>query len=55
MYSTVAVTVKSPFTGLSTKLNHEKLCDKLNLKVREIKQIHDGFLIIFNNEIDCEK
>ena len=55
MYSTVAVTVKSIFTGVSTKLNLEKLCDKLNLKVRDIKQIRDCFLIIFNNEIDCEK
>ena len=55
MSSTVAVKVKSLFTELSTKLNLEKLCDKLNLKVRDTKQIRDGFLIIFNNEIDCEK
>ena len=47
--------VKAQSTGLSTKLNLEKLCDKLNLKVRDLKQIRDGFLIIFNTEIDCGK
>ena len=55
MSSTVAVKVKALSTGLSTKLNLEKLCDNHNLNVRDIKQIRDGFLAIFNNEIDCEQ
>ena len=55
MSSTVAVKVKALSASLSTKLNLNKLCDKLNLKVRDIKSIRDSFLIIFNNVIDCEE
>ena len=54
MSSTVAVKVKALSTRLSTKLNLEKLCKNLNLKVCDIKQIRDGFLVSFNNEIDCK-
>ena len=56
MSSAVAMKVKAVSTGLTKNLeNLEKLCDKLNLKVCDIKQIRDGFHVIFNNEIDCKK
>ena len=53
MPSSVAVKIRNPSANVANKLN--KLCDRLELKVLDIKAIHDEFLLIFNSINDCEK
>ena len=50
MPSSVAVKILAPSADVANKL-----CDRLELKVLDIKTIRDGFLLIFNSINDREK